>query len=80
MGTRTLPREGREMGLREIRESKREEAMALVRRFDKNTMCEVLGVSYPTYCKLEEDPRLMTVVQQEKAAEWLGVRPGALIA
>lgn len=68
------------MALKEIRERKREEAMALVRRFDKNTMCEVLGVSYPTYCKLEEDPRLMTVEQQQRAAEWLGVRPGALVA
>ena len=68
------------MGLREIRESRRAEAMAQVRRYDKATMCEVLGVSYPTYCKLEEDPSRLTVGQVATLAEYLGVRQAAVLS
>lgn len=68
------------MGVREIRERRKAEAMAGARRYDKQTMCELLGITYPTWCKLEDDPGRMTVEQASKVASHLGVSVEDLFA
>lgn len=73
MGTRTLPREGREMGLKEIRRGRIEQLRREARRYSAEAVAEAIGVSRPYYAKLEANPSLVTMAQAEKLAEYFGV-------
>ena len=75
MGTRTWHREGREMGLREIREERKAKASG----FTIEGCAAALGVTAPTYRKLEADPSLLTVGQTVKLARHLGVPVDTII-
>lgn len=57
-----------QVGLREIREAK----MAEAKRYTIKAAAEAVGVSCPTYAKMERDPSRMTRAQAERAAELLG--------
>lgn len=57
-----------EVGLREIREAK----MAEAKRYTIKAAARAVGVSCPTYAKMERDPSRMTMAQAERAAELLG--------
>ena len=57
-----------EVGLREIRKAR----MAEAHRFSGREMVRAIGVSYPTYQKIERDPSRMTRAQAERAAALLG--------
>ena len=56
------------MGLREIREAR----MAEAKRYTIKAAAKAVGVSCPTYAKMERDPSRMTRAQAERAAELLG--------
>lgn len=56
------------VGLREIREAKLAEA----KRYTAKAAAEAVGVSRPTYAKMERDPSRMTRAQAERAAQLLG--------
>lgn len=56
------------MGLREIREAR----MAESRRYTAKEVARAVGVSCPTYRKIEADPSRMTRAQAERAAALLG--------
>lgn len=56
------------VGLREIRKAR----MAEAHRFSGREMACAIGVSYPTYQKIERDPSRMTRAQAERAAALLG--------
>lgn len=55
-------------GLREIRMSKSSKA----KRYTVAEAAAVLGVSMPTYRKLERDPKRATIEQAEKLAKYFG--------
>lgn len=57
-----------EVGLREIREAR----MAEAHKFSGREVARAIGVSYPTYQKIEKDPSRMTRAQAERAARLLG--------
>ena len=57
-----------EVGLREIREAR----MAEAHKFSGRAVARAIGVSYPTYQKIEKDPSRMTRAQAERAAALLG--------
>ena len=57
-----------EVGLREIREARAAEA----RKYTLKAAAEAIGVSCPTYRKIERDPSRMTRAQAERAAALLG--------
>ena len=56
------------MGLREIREAR----MAEAKRYTVKAAARAVGVSCPTYTKMEKDPSRMTRAQAERAARLLG--------
>lgn len=58
----------RTVGLREIREAKLAEA----KRYTIKAAARAVGVSCPTYSKMERDPSRMTRAQAERAAALLG--------
>lgn len=53
------------MTLQQMRESK---------GIMKGAAAKALGISYPTYRKIERDPRRMTVLQLNKLCDFLGCR------
>ena len=55
------------VGLREIREAR----MADAKRYTAKAVAEAVGVSRPTYAKIEKDPSRMTRAQAERAAALL---------
>ena len=57
-------------GLRDIRLAK----LADANRYTVNAMANILGVSRPTYNKLERDPSRMTLLQAKTLADYLGCR------
>ena len=46
--------------------------MADAKRYTAKAVAEAVGVSCPTYAKIEKDPSRMTHAQAERAAELLG--------
>ena len=56
------------VGLKEIREAK----MAEAKKYTIKEVAKAVGVSCPTYTKMEKDPSRMTRAQAERAAELLG--------
>lgn len=58
----------RQVGLREIREAR----MAEAKRYTIKAAAKAIGVSCPTYTKMERDPSRMTRAQAERAAALLG--------
>ena len=56
------------VGLKEIREAK----MAEAKKYTIKAAARAVGVSCPTYTKMEKDPSRMTLAQAERAAELLG--------
>ncbi len=57
-------------GLKEVRTSRAAEA----KQFTVKAMADVLGVSEPTYRKLETDPDRLTFAQAKTLAKHLGCR------
>lgn len=55
-------------GLREIRMMKSSKA----RRYTVAEAAAVIGVSKPTYLKIEQDPKKATIEQAEKLAKYFG--------
>lgn len=60
------------MALREIRQSQYDRAIEKMQYFSRSTLANVLGVSRPTYVKLEENPEQITYEQAKKLAAYLG--------
>lgn len=56
------------VGLKEIREAK----MAEAKKYTIKAAARAVGVSCPTYTKMEKDPSRMTRAQAERAAALLG--------
>lgn len=50
----------------------REDLAAHARRYSVAEASRVVGVSAPTYRKLEQNPQLITYVQAERLAKYLG--------
>lgn len=65
------------MGLKEIREARKAEAQGA---YTVEGLARVLGVTVPTYRRLEEDPGRMTVEQAETLARYYGMRLGGFLA
>lgn len=57
-----------ERGLRDIRLAR----LADARRYTADAAAKVIGVSRPTYSKIERDPSRMTVLQANTLAAYLG--------
>lgn len=55
-------------GLREIRERKYAAAMAEASRYSQNAVASAIGITVPTYRKIERDPRRASVETLEKLA------------
>lgn len=55
-------------GLKELRKQRATTA----KRYSITEVAHVLGITPPTYRKLERDPSLMTVAQVQKLSDYLG--------
>lgn len=60
------------MSFATVRERLQNAAKREVKHYSKQTLATLLGVSLPTYYKLEISPELLSVEQAEKLAEHLG--------
>ena len=58
-------------GLREVRERKYADALAEASKFSQSTVASAIGVTPPTYRKIERDPRRASDETLEKLAEYL---------
>lgn len=64
------------MGLREIREARKAEAQGA---YTIDGLAAVLGVTAPTYRRLEEEPGRMTMDQAATLARYYGMRLGEFL-
>ena len=60
-------------GLKNIRESCLSKCMAEADKYRTSTLAEMLGVSVPTYYKMEADPGSIKVADAQRLADYFGV-------
>lgn len=57
-------------GLRDLREQKQADALAEATKFSQKAVARAIGVTAPTYRKIERDPRRASVETIEKLAQY----------
>lgn len=66
--------------LETVRKQLQAEASKEARRYTQAEVAKAMGVSRPTYIKLERDPKRFTAEQMDRLADYFGMEPEELFS